>query len=138
MKRLFALLLMLTMLFLSNTSPVSADARSDYESYVAAYNAYRNAVNEGKPVDEVMKLLSSYQAAKAAYEGSLNRPPTTPRFCRLLQTQITKPFLKLRYMLLPAMPRNHRQRLKSSYQQACSASWNSCGPKKAVKTLIRQ
>ncbi len=74
MKRLFALLLMLTMLFLSNTSPVSADARSDYESYVAAYNAYRNAVNEGKPVDEVMKLLSSYQAAKAAYEGSLNRP----------------------------------------------------------------
>jgi len=72
MKKLFSLMLVL-LLVLAGNVPASADARSDYESYLSAYNAYRNAVNEGKPASEVQGYLNAYKAAKAVYEGNLNK-----------------------------------------------------------------
>ncbi len=53
-----------------------ADARADYESYLAAYNAYRNAVNEKRPATEILQLLESYQQAKGTYETAINKPKT--------------------------------------------------------------
>ncbi len=76
MKRLFSLMLVL-LLVLAGNVPASADARSDYESYLSAYNAYRNAVNEGRPASEVQGYLNAYKAAKALYEGNLNKATNT-------------------------------------------------------------
>ncbi len=66
-------MLVLSLFLTAGNISVSADSRSNYESYVSAYNAYRNAVNEKRPAAEIMELLDSYQSAKAAYEGTLNR-----------------------------------------------------------------
>ena len=66
-------MLLLNLFFVAGNTSLWADARSDYESYVSTYNAYRNAVNEKKPAAEILKLLEAYQGAKATYEGSLNR-----------------------------------------------------------------
>ncbi|OGK09357.1 MAG: hypothetical protein A2W80_18935 [Candidatus Riflebacteria bacterium GWC2_50_8] len=73
MKKLLCLMLLLNLFFVAGNTSLWADARSDYESYVSTYNAYRNAVNEKKPAAEILKLLEAYQGAKATYEGSLNR-----------------------------------------------------------------
>lgn len=73
MKKLFSLMLVFTLFFVAGNTSASADSRSDYENYVSSYNAYRNAVNEKRPVSELMALLSTYQSAKAVYEGSMNR-----------------------------------------------------------------
>ncbi len=73
MKKLFSLMLVLALLLVGGNTSASADTRSDYESYVSAYNAYRNAVNENKPASEVQGLLSAYKAAKTVYESQLNR-----------------------------------------------------------------
>lgn len=69
-------MLLLNLLFVAGNTPVSADARSDYENYVATYNAYRNAVNEKKPATEILELLDAYQNAKAVYENSINKKST--------------------------------------------------------------
>lgn len=66
-------MLLLNLFFVAGNTSLWADARSDYESYVSTYNAYRNAVNEKKPAAEILELLEAYQSAKATYEGSLNR-----------------------------------------------------------------
>ncbi|PKL45019.1 MAG: hypothetical protein CVV41_02725 [Candidatus Riflebacteria bacterium HGW-Riflebacteria-1] len=73
MKKLLCLMLLLNLFFVAGNTSLWADARSDYESYVSTYNAYRNAVNEKKPAAEILELLEAYQSAKATYEGSLNR-----------------------------------------------------------------
>lgn len=73
MKKLFSLMLVFMLLFVAGNTSASADSRSDYETYVSSYNAYRNAVNEKRPAAEILQLLNSYQAAKAVYEGTLNR-----------------------------------------------------------------
>lgn len=73
MKKLFSLILLSVLLFAGVNAPASADTRSDYESYVSAYNAYRNAVNENKPASEVQGLLNAYKSAKTVYESKLNR-----------------------------------------------------------------
>ncbi|MDN5280392.1 MAG: cardiolipin synthase [Clostridiales bacterium] len=66
--------ILLLMLFLATALPSAyADARADYERYISAYNAYRNAVIEKKPVNEIQSLLGAYLDAKGAYEGNLNR-----------------------------------------------------------------
>lgn len=73
MKKFLAGILLL-MLFVAVVSPsVFADARADYERYISAYNAYRNAVLEKKPVAEIKGLLDAYQDAKNSYEGNLSR-----------------------------------------------------------------
>ncbi|NCB38762.1 MAG: phosphatidylserine/phosphatidylglycerophosphate/cardiolipin synthase family protein [Erysipelotrichia bacterium] len=73
MKKLFSLIFVCALLFVAGNVQVSADSRSDYESYVSSYKAYRNAVSEKGPVGEILELHKAYQAAKATYEGSLNR-----------------------------------------------------------------
>ena len=77
MKKLCSLLLLSVLLFASGNQTVWADARSDYESYVAAYNAYRTAVSESKPAAEIKSLSEAYLKAKATYEGTLNRSNET-------------------------------------------------------------
>ena len=72
MKKLLSMLLLSALLLLGGNGASWADARSDYENYVAAYNAYRTAVNEGKPASEIKTLSSAYLKAKATYEGSIN------------------------------------------------------------------
>ncbi|GAB4269210.1 MAG: hypothetical protein Kow0029_05100 [Candidatus Rifleibacteriota bacterium] len=63
------------MLFLATAFPnVYADTRSDYERYISAYNTYRNAVIENKPVQEIKNLLDNYLDAKKAYESNLAKP----------------------------------------------------------------
>lgn len=79
MKKFYCLKLVLALLFcIGSTVMVSADQRADYESYVAAYNAYQSAVTEKRPVAEIMQLLENYQRAKAVYEGSLNKETSKP------------------------------------------------------------
>ncbi len=55
-------------------SILHADVRSDYDAYVAAYNAYRNAVIEKVPQAQLEGLLAEFKAAKAVYEGNLSKP----------------------------------------------------------------
>ncbi|KAF1081376.1 MAG: hypothetical protein GQF41_2182 [Candidatus Rifleibacterium amylolyticum] len=76
MKKLLCLMLLLNLFLITGNTPLSADARSDYENYVSTYQAYRNAVNEKKPASEILELLETYQNAKAAYENSYNRQKT--------------------------------------------------------------
>lgn len=76
MKKLLCLILLLNLLFVAGNTKLLADARSDYESYVSTYNAYRNAVTEKKPAGEILKLLDAYQSAKATYEHSINKQST--------------------------------------------------------------
>lgn len=84
MKKLWALLLVLSMFAATGNLVAGADSRDNYESYVAAYNAYRSAVDERKPTAEILQLLETYQKAKASYEGTLNKEqkyeqaPATP------------------------------------------------------------
>ncbi|PKL49364.1 MAG: hypothetical protein CVV42_06635 [Candidatus Riflebacteria bacterium HGW-Riflebacteria-2] len=76
MKKLLCLMLLLNLFLIAGNTPLSADARSDYENYVSTYQAYRNAVNEKKPAAEILELLDTYQKAKATYENSYNRQKT--------------------------------------------------------------
>lgn len=66
--------ILLLILFLVAACPSAfADARADYERYISAYNAYKNAVLEKKSETEVKSLLSTYLDAKGSYEGNLNK-----------------------------------------------------------------
>jgi phosphatidylserine/phosphatidylglycerophosphate/cardiolipin synthase-like enzyme len=132
---------MLTMLFL-NSGQVSADARSDYENYVAAYNAYRNAVNEGRPVDEVMKLLNSYQAAKASYEGSLNRPTEKPAVAQITDSNEKDAISEAAIYVATGdgqkSPAAAQQQLPTGLQRILEQLWSEKGrknPDQAMKLL---
>ncbi len=72
----YSIFILLTALLIIS-SPIFADARSDYDNYVATYQAYKTAVNEGKSKSEVSRLLDNYRAAKAKYESTLNIPSAT-------------------------------------------------------------
>lgn len=74
MKNKFSIILLLLVLLTAVSSASYADARAEYEQYVSAYNAYRNAVLEKKSQAEIKSLLNSYLDAKNAYEGNLQRP----------------------------------------------------------------
>ncbi len=74
MKRLLSKILLLMIISVVVCSGAYADARAEYERYISTYNAYKNAVNEKKPIGEIKGLLDAYLDAKGAYEGNLNRP----------------------------------------------------------------
>ncbi len=73
MKIKFSSVLLLMVLLAAVTSVCLADARAEYEAYVSAYNAYRNAVLEKKSDTEIKSLLNAYLDAKNSYEGNLHR-----------------------------------------------------------------
>lgn len=66
----FLISLLLVMLIYS---PANAGTRAKYNSYVSAYNTYRNAVIERKSEAEVKRLLENFKSAKAAYEGEVRQ-----------------------------------------------------------------
>lgn len=69
----FRIILLLAVALMCN-SALFADARADYDNYVATYKAYKNAVNEGRSQRELAPLLEDFRAAKAKYESTLNVP----------------------------------------------------------------
>jgi putative cardiolipin synthase len=73
MKRKLSAILIMMVFSLILCSYAQADTRAEYERYISSYNAYKNAVVEKKPIEEIKHLLDAYVNAKSDYESKLNR-----------------------------------------------------------------
>jgi cardiolipin synthase C len=54
------------------------DSRASYDRYLAAYSAYRDAVDRQRPASEIQGLLDTFKAAKSQYEQTFNIGSTLP------------------------------------------------------------
>jgi phosphatidylserine/phosphatidylglycerophosphate/cardiolipin synthase-like enzyme len=55
----------------------SGQTRTIYDRYIAAYQAYQDAVTRNAAADEIGKLLEEYKSAKVAYDKELGKPDET-------------------------------------------------------------
>ncbi|NLM16132.1 MAG: phosphatidylserine/phosphatidylglycerophosphate/cardiolipin synthase family protein [Candidatus Riflebacteria bacterium] len=73
--RRIILILPLTALFFTATL-VTASQSGAYNSYLSAYQAYKEAVSSGMPSSEIEVRLKAYLGAKAVYESEIRTPNT--------------------------------------------------------------
>jgi len=139
MKKFYCLRFLLVLLFcICSAAIVSADQRAEYERYVAAYNAYQNAVTEKRPVAEIMQLLESYQRAKSVYEGSLNKETSKPTDIAGANTTTNTQQLSAQAPETAEAVANAEQQLPTGLKRILEQLWSEKGrqnPDQAMKLL---
>lgn len=128
MKKCLFMLVLLGMLF--SSGEILADSRADYDRYVAAYNSYRDAVNEKRPLDEIMALLEDYRGAKTKYELGLNKEQAKP-------AEVSPPQVPVTSGDVPAFP---EMDVASGQNQQAQATSSRAQPKipDELKSMFEQ